>query len=76
MRKRGERMTETTDRLKEKVEDYMQERKMNGIAFCRAAQVNEIKFYLWLYNDNYYLDNISRAKILGYLNREARLWMT
>lgn len=73
MRKRGERMTETIDRLKQKVEEFMQERRMNGIAFSRSAQVNEIKFYLWLNNDNYTLDNTNRAKILGYLNREARV---
>ena len=64
-------MSETIDRLKQKVEDFMQERRMNAIAFSRSAQVNEIKFCLWLHNNNYTIDNNSRANILGYLNMEA-----
>ena len=57
-----------TDKLKERVEDYLQENEISAMTFSKLAHINELKFYLWLNDDNYYLDTLTRAAIVGYIN--------
>lgn len=59
---------ERTDRLKERVEDFLHENEISAMTFCKLAHINELKFYLWLNDDNYYLDTLTRAAIVGYIN--------
>ena len=57
-----------TDKLKERVEDFLQENEISAMTFSELAYINELKFYLWLNDDNYYLDTLTRAAIVGYIN--------
>ena len=49
---------EYMDKLKERVEEYLQENEISALAFCKLAQINELKFYLWINN------NINHRKLV------------
>lgn len=57
-----------TDKLKERVEDYLHEHKMNGLQFCKAANISINKFYFWMNSGDFTLDTLTRAAIVGYIN--------
>ena len=57
-----------TDKLKERVEDFLHENEISAMTFSKLAHISELKFYLWLNDDNYYLDTLTRAAIVGYIN--------
>lgn len=59
---------EYMDKLKERVEEYLQENEISALAFCKLAQINELKFYLWINNNNYNLDVLTRSAIVGFMN--------
>lgn len=56
-----------TDKLKERVEDFLHENEMNGLQFCKAANISINKFYFWM-NSDFSLDTLTRAAIVGYIN--------
>ena len=58
---------ERTDRLKERVEDFLHENEMNGLQFCKASNISINKFYFWM-NSDFTLDTLTRSAIVGYLN--------
>ncbi len=63
---------EYTDKLKERVEDYLQENEISAMTFCKLAHIDELHFFLWMNNDNYNLDVMTRAAIVGYLNTHKK----
>ena len=62
---------ERTDRLKERVEDFLHENEMNGLQFCKASNISINKFYVWM-NSDFTLDTLTRAAIVGYLNAHKK----
>ena len=62
---------EYTDKLKERVEDFLHENEMNGLQFCKASNISINKFYFWL-NSDFTLDILTRAAIVGYLNAHKK----
>lgn len=46
----------------------MQENEISVSAFCLMAHIDGLQIYLWLNNDGYNLDQLTRAAIVGYLN--------
>ena len=58
---------EYTDKLKERVEDFLHENEMNGLQFCKASNISINKFYFWM-NSDFTLDTLTRSAIVGYIN--------
>ena len=59
------------DALKEKLEEHLTAINMTPMQFAMAAQINPISLYAWLNNDGYQLDNLTRARIVNYINMKG-----
>ena len=59
----------TIDALKKKLEEYLTVQKLTPMKFAMAAQINPISIYAWLNNDGYQLDNVTRARIISFINK-------
>ena len=50
----------------------MHENEISAMKFSKLAHIDELHFFLWMNNDNYNLDVMTRAAIVGYLNTHKK----